>query len=97
MAFRLLTVALNVGLHFESFSYFGGLFFSNHGEFSLKNQTILMFHKPSVDVRFHTKFGPDRFIRLDVYRLQTNKQTPNQSIYIYCFREYREGDEYSDA
>ena len=27
-------------------------------------------------MRSHTKFGPDRFSRFDVYPLQTNKQTP---------------------
>jgi len=27
-------------------------------------------------MRSHTKFGPDRFSRFDVYWIQTNKQTP---------------------
>ena len=26
-------------------------------------------------MRFHTKFGPDRFSRFDVYWIQSNKQT----------------------
>ena len=34
--------------------------------------------------RPHTKFWPDRFSCFDVYWKQTNKQTDNQSIYIYC-------------
>ena len=39
--------------------------------------------------RSHTKFGPDRFNRLDVYWIQTNretyKQTPCQEKYIYRY------------
>ena len=37
--------------------------------------------------RSHTKFGPDRFSRFDVYciqtHIQTNRQTPRQAKYIY--------------
>ena len=33
-------------------------------------------------VRYHTKFGPDRFSRFDVYWIQTIRQTYKQSIYI---------------
>ena len=29
--------------------------------------------------RSHTKFGPDRFSRFDVYWIQTDKQTPKQT------------------
>ena len=40
-------------------------------------------------VRSHTKFGPDRFSRFDVYWIQTNKhpQTDTQTskVYIYVY------------
>ena len=31
-------------------------------------------------VKFPTKFGPDRLSRLNVYRIQTDRQTDKQSI-----------------
>ena len=38
----------------------------------------------------HTKFGPDRFSRFDVYWIQidrqTNKQTDKQAKFIYGYR-----------
>jgi len=33
-------------------------------------------------VMSHTKFGPDRFSRFDVYWIQTNKQTDKPNLYI---------------
>jgi len=33
-------------------------------------------------VRSHTKFGPDRFSRFDVYWIQTNRQTDKLNLYI---------------
>ena len=40
-------------------------------------------------MRFHKKFGHDRFSRFDVYWIQTdrqtNKQTPRQAKFIYRF------------
>ena len=33
-------------------------------------------------MRFHKKFGPDRFCPYDIYWIQTNKQIDKQSIYI---------------
>ena len=48
---------------------------------------ILIIHKPSMgNVRYHTKFGPNRFNHIDVYWIQknkqTNRQTDKQSKYI---------------
>ena len=44
----------------------------------------LIIHKPSLDhVMSHTKFGPDRFSRFDVYWIQTKKQTDRQAKFIY--------------
>ena len=37
-------------------------------------------------VRSNTKFGPNKFSRFDVFRLQTNKQTPKQAKYIWYRR-----------
>ena len=31
----------------------------------------------------HTKFGPDRFSRFDVYWIQKDRQTEGQAKYIY--------------
>ena len=44
---------------------------------------ILIIHKPSLGhVMSHTKFGPDRFSRFNVYWIkQTDKQTEKQSKY----------------
>ena len=36
-------------------------------------------------LRPHTKFGPDRLSRFDVYWIQTNKQTDRQAKFIYRF------------
>ena len=33
----------------------------------------------------HTKFGPDRFCRFDVYWIQTNKQTDKQAKFILTY------------
>jgi len=33
-------------------------------------------------VMSHTKFGPNRFSRFDIYWIQTDKQADKQSIYI---------------
>ena len=33
--------------------------------------------------RCHKKCGPDRFSRVDVYWIQTNRQTPRQAKFIY--------------
>ena len=46
---------------------------------------ILIIHKPS-----HTRFGPDRFSRFDVYWIQANKnkQTDKQNILYYTFRRF---------
>ena len=38
----------------------------------------------------HTKFGPDRFSRFDVYWIQTDRQTDKQSTYIdYNFLKFQ--------
>ena len=44
-------------------------------------------------VRSKKKFGPDGFSRFDVYRIQTNKQTPRQAKYIYRLTWREEQDE----
>ena len=42
-------------------------------------------------VRSHTKFGPNRFCRFDVYWMQTTyKQTDRQTSKVYIFRLGRE-------
>ena len=44
---------------------------------------FLTIHKPSLGpCEVPQKFGPDRFSRFDVYRLQTNKQTSNIDVYL---------------
>ena len=43
--------------------------------------------------RSHTKFGPDRLSRFDVYWIQTNKQTPRQTDRQYIYIDI---DEYKD-
>ena len=35
--------------------------------------------------RCHTKFGPDRFSRLNVYWIQRNRQTATDKLSIYNF------------
>ena len=49
-------------------------------------QKILKFwsfiNLPWGHVRSHTKFGPDRSSRFDVYWIQTNRQTDKQRLYI---------------
>ena len=46
----------------------------------------MIIHKLSLGhVRSHTKFGPGRFSRFDVYWIQTNKQSPRQDKFIYRF------------
>ena len=34
---------------------------------------LLIIHKPSLKTWFHTKFGPNRFSRFDIYWIQTNR------------------------
>ena len=50
----------------------------------LKFQSFI--NLPWSQVRSHTKFGPDRFSRFDVYWIQTdkktNKQTDKPNLYI---------------
>ena len=36
----------------------------------------------------HTKFGPDRFSRFDVYWIQTNRQTDKPNLYIEDERKF---------
>ena len=76
---KLLTIAMKFG-HFKSFSIFGG-FSSLIWRIQKKYPFCRIFFKfwcfiypPWSHVRSHTKFGPDRFIRFDVYRTQTDRQ-----------------------
>ena len=45
-------------------------------------QFLPSIHLPWDHVKSHSKFGPDRFSRFDVYRLQTNRQA---RVYIFLF------------
>ena len=42
-------------------------------------------------VRSHTKFGPDRFSRFDVYLIQTDRQTDRQAKYTYLLAYFCTG------
>ena len=55
---------------FNENKFFVGGWFFNYWSFTLL---------PKGHVRSHTNFGPCRFSRFDVYRLQTNKQTDWQA------------------
>ena len=38
--------------------------------------------------KFHTKFGPDRFSRFDVYWIQTDRQTNKQTSQVYIYNNW---------
>ena len=67
---RIFTVAL-------SFSYFGGFFYSDWRIFKQLNSNYFPVFSINLcrgHVKSHTKFGPDRFSRFDVYWIQTDDQ-----------------------
>ena len=51
--------------NFQKSNFVGGNFLKIRSSINL----------PWGHARLHKKFGPDRLIRFDVYRIQTNKQT----------------------
>ena len=67
-------------------------------EFVTKTQFLWIIFKHSLGTfEVHTKFGPDRFSRFDVYWIQTDRhpdrQTDKQSINIDRYRTYRKDSE----
>ena len=67
---RIFTVAL-------SFSYFGAFFYSYWRIFKQLNSNYFPVFSINLcrgHVKSHTKFGPDRFSRFDVYWIQTDDQ-----------------------
>ena len=71
---------------FADFIIFLRAFFTKIKNFWTQKFVILSIHKPFLGshLRFHKKFGPDRFSRFDVFWIQTDRHIDKQSLYIEC-------------